>query len=736
MWKMSSSMRYILFGSGFVWALTTVQIVNAQEAATCVEWGEYKECPELGVNTRLLREHPEPDCMQPEFAPWRYDWNSADLRRDVADLHPKVLRFPGGTVGNYWWWTNETRQIIGNDGAMHQVDMCEASTIGLSESLFIGCNGLNLDFTSDRYNDVVKKTTITLESFKEAVTHFKEEEGLNIQEMFMISILDPFYYIGSPHLEAICPDASYEVIRDTIMNNSILRAELQLDKILEVYCGGCASSDEIFDFELGNESYLQRYGKYFPRPECIDMANVCNDCYPDISLYADICEALIPMVRQRFPNSRVSVSATRDILHLPWNQVLIDRFGSGPIQIDAAVMHYYPKSMDLDSLNANVCTSVSGSYDPDRVLHYQQKAIRDITEQKRLDLFEGTGIDIWITEFNNYDFTEDCASQFAAQMNADDFVFDSGNWIHTLSIMNLYNEFIGYNSNVSDPWMNSSKNLHLTKLCMQVMYGNNRVAAIRDDRKLSAQGMAIETLMLLNNSATGIKRLLIGPTDNFSFNAEGAWSPSPTLEGPLPYTFELDYMDDDDQPATMLTWDTFGFLYQTDEGPKVLLVNLKSSPLSVDMSHVESFEEGAHCVNRKVPQNKLNEALLNEHSSPQIQTLIADVASSNVVIPPYSICILDGIPFMASGLEDEYAFSADDVLIFPNPSESQVTVRLNSNIHQANFKLMDVTGKVLTSSTEQATEKTFDLSSFQNGMYFMEIQVGQQRKMKPLVIQR
>jgi hypothetical protein len=735
MWKGKSSMGYITIGVMVMSAFISVENVYAQQAVTCVEWGEAQESPQLGMNARMLRDHPEPDCMQPEWASWRYDWNSQELRRDVADLKPKILRFPGGTVGNYWWWDNETRQVIGDDGVMRTLDMCAATTIGLSQSQYIGCNGVNLDFTADSYDASVKKTTITLESYRDAIEYFRTEENLVIQEMFMISLLDPFYYLGSPHLEAITNNGSYDVIRDTIFNNAIHRAMVQLDKIKEVYCDGCETVDESFDFELGNEYYLQRYGKYFPRPECLDMVDLCGDCRTDVNLYADICEVLIPIIRERFPNSRIAMSGSRDLLQLPWNQVLIDRFGSGDVRIDATAMHFYPEARNIDSLSLEVCTGQLEGFDPDRVLHYQQKSIQDLFTQKRMDLFAGTDIDVWITEFNNYDFSEDCSLLYPNQVNEDDYVFDSGNWIHTLSIMNLFNEFIGFRSQVADPWMNSSKNLELTRMCMQVMYGSNRVAVIRPDRKLSAQGMAIETLMALTNNSTSITRLILADSENLQFDAQGDWQAVSGLSEPLPLHYNLEYTNDDGQEVTVPTWDAYGFKFETDQGPKVLLVNLKGSPLNIDMTHVEGFEEGTHCINRNVNATELNQTLEQEHSSSQIHSEIADVSSSAVVVPAYSICILNGITWTSTGLENVYSISENDIQVFPNPSSGEVKVKIKESLGDYKLKILDVTGKVL--KTEQGSDavSSLDMSYLQNGMYFIQIEVAGQKKIKPLVIQ-
>ena len=465
------------------------------------------------------------------------------------------------------------------------------------------------------------------------------------------------------------------------------------------------------------------------------MTNVCDNCMTDVDLYADICEELIPLIRTHFPNARIAMSGSRDLVQLPWNQVLIDRFGSGDNHIDAAVFHFYPEAIDPDMLDIEVCTGQAGSYDYDNVLHFQQKSIEDLFVQKRMDLFENSDIDIWITEFNNYDFSETCNEMYTSGIEDSEFTFDTGNWIHTLSIMNLFHEFIAMNSQVDDPWMNSSKNLEIKKLCMQVMCGSDRVAAIRDDRQLSAQGMAIETLMALTHDATSITRLLIGPSENFTFDGQGDWQAAPGLQGPLPYHFNLEYLNDENQLTTMATWDTYGFKFNTPQGPRVLVVNLKDQALTVNMSHVEGFSQGAHCLNRSVSSALLNQPLLHEHSSSQIHNEIADVSSSAVNIPAYSICLLNGIAFTPTGLEETYAISDKDINVFPNTSEGQITVSLDASFNAIQFSVLDVAGKVLKSQNSGQTSGTFDLNELQNGMYFMEVQAGEQRIMKPFVIQ-
>jgi hypothetical protein len=708
--------------------------IDAQNLATCVEWGEAQTPPELGFNSRLLRENTEENCQMPEPVWWRYDWTSTDLRRDVSDLNPNILRFPGGTAGNYWWWATQSREIVGDDGQLRTLDICEANSIGLAISRTIGCPGPNEDFTADRYDDIKRPTTVTLQSYKEAVEHFRED-GLNIQEMFMISLLDPFYYVGSPQLEYEAPSGSYEDIREVLFNASINRAMVQLDKIMDVYCDGCASIDDAFNIELGNEVFMKRYGKFFPSPECLEGGSICNDCHPDVELYADICEVLIPIVRERFPNAEIAIVGNRDRWENPWNQVLIDRFETGDITADAAVFHFYPMSIQLDEISVGPCKGIPGTFDPDHVLHKQQADMRVDFTTNNIEAFAETDMDIWITEFNNYDISEECFAMDPDAFEEDDFQFDAGNWIHALGIFNMYNEFIGYSSTANDPWMNSSKGLNVNKLCMQIMYGNDRVAAIRQDKQLSAQGMAIETLMHLNNEASSVKRLLIGPTGNFTFNALGEWSPAANLNNPLPYHINVDIEDDDGSIQSMPTWDAYGFLFEMPDGPKAIIINLKPEAIQLNMSHVTGFEEGASCLMRHVEYSKIHETLEAEYASPQIQNQNMEGDAQSLTIPAYSVSIVEGIPWTATGTEDREALSAEEIILYPNPSNTELQVSINPSYGNYRMRLIDITGQMLDEQIAYNQTSTFDTNVLAPGLYFVEVRSGLQTIMKPFIVQ-
>ncbi|NNK80235.1 MAG: hypothetical protein HKO93_01970, partial [Flavobacteriales bacterium] len=502
----------------FVFVVIGIHELSAQEEAIVVEWGEEVSCPDLGFNARILRQHAEENCGQPEQEDFRYDWNSANLRQDVRDISPKVLRFPGGTPSNFWNWYNETRQVIGEDGNLHEIDVCEASFVGRTFSSSIGCEGDNLDITAERYSEIVTNTTVTVESYLNAIQYFRDQ-GMDVGELFVLNMIDPFYYLGSPHLEYITQGASPEVVKDTLRNNIVNKVEKQLDKILLEKCGSCESVDDEVSFELGNEFHLLRYGKYYPRMECFDMIDdsLCFNCFPDINFYADVCQDIIPLIRERFTNAKISVCASRNILQEPWNDVIIDRFAQDDeLAIDAVVYHFYPKTFKKDSLNYARCVGNGNNYNSDKSLHYVQWHTDRLTFQKNLTAFDDTDLEMWITEFNSYDYSEKC-NEAHPGWNEDDFVYDSANWLHTLNIFTIMDRFLTYRTDMYDPWTGNAQGLNIPKIAMHLFYGAEREAALNEDREMTAQGLGKSMLIDLVNNATSMQRLLVAPEENIDF---------------------------------------------------------------------------------------------------------------------------------------------------------------------------------------------------------------------------
>ena len=74
--------------------------------------------------------------------------------------------------------------------------------------------------------------------------------------------------------------------------------------------------------------------------------------------------------------------------------------------------------------------------------------------------------------------------------------------------------------------------------------------------------------------------------------------------------------------------------------------------------------------------------------------------------------------------------------VYPNPAATEVTVDLHDGYEGATVSLRDVLGQVLTTRTASGAQITLDLSSYTDGIYFVEVSQGGTSAARKLVISR
>jgi hypothetical protein len=74
---------------------------------------------------------------------------------------------------------------------------------------------------------------------------------------------------------------------------------------------------------------------------------------------------------------------------------------------------------------------------------------------------------------------------------------------------------------------------------------------------------------------------------------------------------------------------------------------------------------------------------------------------------------------VVTGIKDP---ATSNAALFPNPNNGKATLYLKDNYKEASFRLMDVTGKIITEHQAISTENyELDLSSQPNGVYYIEV---------------
>ncbi|MCK5775597.1 MAG: T9SS type A sorting domain-containing protein, partial [Bacteroidales bacterium] len=74
-----------------------------------------------------------------------------------------------------------------------------------------------------------------------------------------------------------------------------------------------------------------------------------------------------------------------------------------------------------------------------------------------------------------------------------------------------------------------------------------------------------------------------------------------------------------------------------------------------------------------------------------------------------------------------------EMLIFPNPVQDLLSIRLTSNEKTINIKIYDVIGRIVDDFEVDSKETQVDLSSYQNGIYYIGADDGVQNTLKKFV---
>ena len=88
----------------------------------------------------------------------------------------------------------------------------------------------------------------------------------------------------------------------------------------------------------------------------------------------------------------------------------------------------------------------------------------------------------------------------------------------------------------------------------------------------------------------------------------------------------------------------------------------------------------------------------------------------------FSVNATTGGVYKFTGTLSNNQFATTKFSVYPNPSSANVTI--SSELDSYNLRVMDITGKVMINKELNGLENTVDVSTFSNGLYFFEINSG------------
>jgi hypothetical protein len=119
-------------------------------------------------------------------------------------------------------------------------------------------------------------------------------------------------------------------------------------------------------------------------------------------------------------------------------------------------------------------------------------------------------------------------------------------------------------------------------------------------------------------------------------------------------------------------------------------------------------------------------------ATPDSVNIIAISSASNVPQVGSALYIDDLVFEYASGVEEN---EADPILsVFPNPTTGMVSVLLNGESNT--ITVYNILGETIYSQNTSSRNLNIDLSSFENGVYMLEVSKGNSRYMRKLVLSK
>jgi hypothetical protein len=77
------------------------------------------------------------------------------------------------------------------------------------------------------------------------------------------------------------------------------------------------------------------------------------------------------------------------------------------------------------------------------------------------------------------------------------------------------------------------------------------------------------------------------------------------------------------------------------------------------------------------------------------------------------------------------------IMIFPNPAKNKLTIKIEAeNNDNHNWKLIDISGKMISTGTLQSDTNQIDILGIENGFYFLQIYSGNEVFIKKVIISR
>ena len=120
---------------------------------------------------------------------------------------------------------------------------------------------------------------------------------------------------------------------------------------------------------------------------------------------------------------------------------------------------------------------------------------------------------------------------------------------------------------------------------------------------------------------------------------------------------------------------------------------------------------------------------------PDSLDIAADVGSPAIGVTDIAISFKEWEGGNYSSLKESIGYS--EITIFPNPARDKLTIKMaTENIDERNWKLINVSGKIISTGIFLSNTTQIDISILKNGFYFLHVFSGNEIFVKKIIVSR
>jgi len=218
-------------------------------------------------------------------------------------------------------------------------------------------------------------------------------------------------------------------------------------------------------------------------------------------------------------------------------------------------------------------------------------------------------------------------------------------------------------------------------------------------------------------------------------------SPAVDFVIPCDDSFGVEYMFMNEGPGTILTGDTLFFSNVRSDSARVWYVVVEKTVnigdtvahfgYNMKASQIKGFYDAASNTTKYTQSTPIPNGDFTFFYTPYAK----NDAAGLTYVSPLTRYIVDAQYNCNTSVNN---LTKTDISVFPNPAQNQITVNFEALASNATLRVIDIMGRTILTKevTKNTTAYAFDISSLNNGAYYLELVSGEVRGTNKFVVSK